>query len=70
MCVGMLLGFFIAYFFIKKKEEKKIVGISSSCGVHMETTNPLYDEIRVSELTSSQKIDMGENVAYGPVVMR
>lgn len=63
--VGIIIGSIFTYFFTRKTSRNVRETGSSSC---VETTNPVYEEIHVSNMTSShdQNISMGDNVAYGP----
>lgn len=68
---GLLIGSSVTYFCVKKtsKSDSAVDGGHSSYVV--ESTNPVYDEINVVNYsTSSQKINMDSNVAYGQSLSR
>ena len=67
VCVGLLIGSLLTCC-LTRKPTKSAAEISTD--LHIETTNPLYEEIQVSDSISSQKIALGENIAYGPVIGR
>ena len=68
IAVGALTGSVITYAVIKRAS-KRAAGKGQSSHV-IESLNPVYDEINISELTSSQKINTDSNVAYGHSLSR
>ena len=63
IAIGALSGSVITYAIVRRAIRRMVEKGQSSHVI--ESINPVYDEINVSDLTSSQKINTDSNVAYG-----